>query len=179
MALNLQRSTCLSLSSVAISGVLLVYVGPGVDPKALCLVGKHQATTPVPLSSTLLVVLVRDDLSQAGEPWPSSGIVVDVDVGAGSESEAAWALGSGFPGASCLGEQPALGHQPLLPDVNSASNEWLSSSVWEDTLSVIKPIDRLSHPGTSCLGKSEGELRKRRWVEMGGRAGLRGWVSME
>lgn len=154
MVLNLQRSTCLSLSTVAVSGVPLVYVVSGVYPKALGLLGKHQATTPVPLSSALLVVLDRDDLSQAGEPWPSSGI--SVDVGAGSESEAAWALGSGFPDASCLGEQPALGHQPLLPDVNPASNEWLSSSVWEDLLSVIKPIDRLSHPGTSCLGKGKG-----------------------
>lgn len=52
------------------------------------------------------------------------------------------------------------GHHPVLPDVNSASNEWLSSSVWEDMLSVIKPVDCLSHPGTSCLGKSEGTNKK-------------------
>ena len=49
---------------------------------------------------------------------------------------------------------------PELPDVNSASSEWLSSSVWEDTLSVIKPVDCLSHPGISCLGMSEGTNKK-------------------
>lgn len=47
------------------------------------------------------------------------------------------------------------GSSPPLPDVNAPSREWVSSSVWEDTISVICPSAPHSNPGTSCLGRSE------------------------
>lgn len=69
------------------------------------------------------------------------------------------------------------GHHPMLPDVNSASSEWLSSSFWEDVLSVIKPVTVFLTLAPPVWEGMRGITRRQR-VEAGGWTALGGWVSM-
>lgn len=51
---------------------------------------------------------------------------------------------------------PAIrGSSPPLPDVNAPSREWVSFSVWEDTISVICPSTPSFEPWYLLFGKKQ------------------------